>query len=297
MSKTNKGAIKETSKFAKVFIYLMLFFLAIIIIVPVAWVFMASIKENSEFYRSPWALPEGFHFQNFIDAWQKASMGSFMLNSVIVTALAILLLIVISLPAAYVLARFKFRSSKFWNVLFMAGLFINVNYIVVPIFLMLGDADPYLRQTIGKPFFLNNLFVLALVYAATALPFTIYLLSGYFKSLAKDYEEAAYVDGAGYFRTMVQVILPMAKPSIVTVILFNFLAFWNEYIISMTLLTKPELKTLPVGLMNLMAAQRSAVQYGQMYAGLVIVMLPTLILYMCVQKKLTEGMTLGGLKG
>ncbi len=297
MSKTSKGAIKETSKFAKVFIYLMLAFLAIIIIVPVAWVFMASVKENSEFYRSPWALPEGFYFQNFVDAWEKANMGSFMLNSVIVTALALIMLIVLALPAAYVLARFKFRTSKFWNVMFMAGLFINVNYIVVPIFLMLSNGDTWLRQTVGQPFFLNNLFVLALVYAATALPFTIYLLSGYFKSLAKDYEEAAYVDGAGYFRTMVQVIMPMAKPSIVTIILFNFLAFWNEYIISMTLLTKPELKTLPVGLMNLMAAQRSAVQYGQMYAGLVIVMLPTLILYMCVQKKLTQGMTLGGLKG
>ena len=297
MSKTSKGAIKETSKFAKVFIYLMLAFLAIIIIVPVAWVFMASIKENSEFYRSPWALPEGFYFQNFVDAWEKANMGSFMLNSVIVTALALIMLIVLALPAAYVLARFKFRTSKFWNVMFMAGLFINVNYIVVPIFLMLSNGDTWLRQTVGQPFFLNNLFVLALVYAATALPFTIYLLSGYFKSLAKDYEEAAYVDGAGYFRTMVQVIMPMAKPSIVTIILFNFLAFWNEYIISMTLLTKPELKTLPVGLMNLMAAQRSAVQYGQMYAGLVIVMLPTLILYMCVQKKLTQGMTMGGLKG
>ena len=297
MSKTPKGAIKETSKFAKVLIYLMLSFLALLIIVPVAWVFMASIKENSEFYRSPWALPAGFYFQNFVDAWQKASMGSYMLNSIMVTALAITLLIVIALPAAYVLARFKFRSSKFWNVMFMAGLFINVNYIVVPIFLMLSNGDTYLRKTIGHPFFLNNLFILAVVYAATALPFTIYLLSGYFKSLARDYEEAAYVDGAGYFRTMVQVILPMAKPSIVTVVLFNFLAFWNEYIISMTMLTKPELKTLPVGLMNLMAAQRSAVQYGQMYAGLVIVMLPTLILYMCVQKKLTEGMTLGGLKG
>ena len=297
MSKTPKGAIKETSKFAKVLIYLMLSFLALLIIVPVAWVFMASIKENSEFYRSPWALPAGFYFQNFVDAWQKASMGSYMLNSIIVTALAITLLIVIALPAAYVLARFKFRSSKFWNVMFMAGLFINVNYIVVPIFLMLSNGDTYLRKTIGHPFFLNNLFILAVVYAATALPFTIYLLSGYFISLARDYEEAAYVDGAGYFRTMVQVILPMAKPSIVTVVLFNFLAFWNEYIISMTMLTKPELKTLPVGLMNLMAAQRSAVQYGQMYAGLVIVMLPTLILYMCVQKKLTEGMTLGGLKG
>ncbi len=96
---------------------------------------------------------------------------------------------------------------------------------------------------------------------------------------------------------MIQVIFPMAKPSIITIILFNFLSFWNEYIISMTMLTKPTLKTLPVGLMNLMAAQKSAVQYGRMYAGLVLVMLPTLILYMCVQKQLTEGMTVGGLKG
>ena len=285
------------SRVAKVFIYLILGLLAVTIIVPVAWVFVASIKENSEFYGSPWALPKGFHFQNFIDAWETANMGSYMLNSVLVTVLGILLLIVIALPAAYVLSRFKFKSQKIWNVMFMAGLFINVNYIVVPIFLMLNNADGKLRQWFGEPFFLNNLFILALVYASTALPFTIYLLSGYFKSLAKDYEEAAYVDGAGYWRTMIQVIMPMAKPSIVTVILFNFLAFWNEYIISMTLLTRPEIKTLPVGLMNLMAAQKSAVQYGQMYAGLVIVMIPTLILYICVQKKLTQGMTLGGLKG
>ena len=226
-------------------------------------------------------------------------MGTYMLNSVIVTALALSLLIVISLPAAYVLSSIlKFKRTKILGtLLFMAGLFINVSYIVVPIFLMLNNWDKTLRQLTGGTFFLNNLFVLALVYASTALPFTIYLLSGYFRSLAKDFEEAAYVDGASYFTTMVKIIFPMAKPSIVTVILFSFLSFWNEYIISMTLLTKPELKTLPVGLMNLMAAQKSAVQYGQMYAGLVIVMLPTLILYICVQKKLTQGMTLGGLKG
>lgn len=290
---------RETTgfKFSKIMIYLILILLTVVIMVPVAWVFIASIKENSEFYGNPWALPKGFYFQNFIDAWQTARMGSYMLNSILVTALGILLLIVIALPAAYVLARFKFKSKKLWNVMFMAGLFINVNYIVVPIFLMLNNGDKVIRGITGNPFFLNNLFVLALVYASTALPFTIYLLSGYFVSLAKDYEEAAYVDGASYFRTMVQIIMPMAKPSIVTIILFNFLSFWNEYIISMTLLTKPEIKTLPVGLMNLMAAQKSAVQYGQMYAGLVIVMLPILIMYMCVQKKLTQGMTLGGLKG
>ncbi len=289
--------IRETSFLGKALIYIPLILLAVTILVPVAWVFMASIKENSEFYRNPWALPAGIRLQNFVDAWTTADMGSYMLNSVIVTALGLVILIVVALPASYVLSRFKFFGNSFLNTLIMAGLFINVNYIVVPIFLMLSEGDTFLRKTIGEPFFLNNIVILALVYAATALPFTIYLLAGYFKTVAKDYEEAAYVDGAGYFRTMVQIIFPMAKPSIITVILFNFLSFWNEYIISMTLLTKPELKTLPVGLMNLMAAQKSAVQYGQMYAGLVIVMLPTLILYMLVQKQLTEGMTVGGLKG
>lgn len=288
---------KQTSLTSKLLTYIPLILLSIVILVPVAWVFVASIKENSEFYRNPWSIPEGIHLQNFVDAWQKADMGSYMLNSVIVTVLALVLLIVISLPASYVLSRFQFKTRAFWNTLFMAGLFINVNYIVVPIFLMLVDADSFLKKIGLSSFFLNNIFILALIYASTALPFTIYLLSGYFKTVPKDFEEAAYMDGAGYFRTMVQIIIPMAKPSIITVILFNFLSFWNEYIISMTMLTKVELKTLPVGLMNLMAAQKSAVQYGQMYAGLVIVMLPTLILYMCVQKNLTKGMTVGGLKG
>ena len=282
----------------KVFIYVVLIAVAISIIVPVGWVFMASIKENSEFYQNPWALPAGFYWQNFVDAWQKASMGSYMFNSVIVTALALVILIVVALPAAYCLSRFKFRSRNFLNICFMAGLFINVNYIVVPIFLMLRDGDTWLRSVFGDGFLLNNIFVLAVVYAATALPFTIYLLSGYFATLPHAYEEAAYIDGAGYVTTMVRIIFPMAQPSIVTIILFNFLSFWNEYIISLTLLSSANgPRTLPVGLLNLMQAQQSAAEYGIMYAGLVMVMLPTLILYICVQKKLIQGMTVGGLKG
>lgn len=277
-----------SDKFYKGFIYVVLILLAIIIIVPVAWAFMASIKQDVEFYANPWALPKGIYLQNFADAWQKAKMGSYMFNSVIVTVIAISLLLVIALPAAYVLARYKFKGSVILNLMFMAGLFINVNYIVVPIFLMLNNGDKVARNLFGQPILLNNLFILALVYAAMALPFTIYLLAGYFKSLPREFEEAASVDGASYFRTMVQIIMPMAKPSIVTVILFNFLSFWNEYIISMTLLTKPGLRTLPVGLMNLMAAQKSAVEYGQMYAGLVLVMLPTLILYILVQRSLPK---------
>ena len=296
MTQQKKGVSGE--RLYKIFIYVVLLALAVTIIVPVAWVFLASIKQNSEFYGNPWALPAGFYWQNFVDAWNSASMGSYMLNSVLVTALSLALLLIIALPAAYCLARFQFRGRNFLNTCFMAGLFINVNYIVVPIFLMLRDGDLWLKNALGNGFLLNNLVVLAVVYASTALPFTIYLLSGYFATLPHDFEEAAYIDGAGYGATMVRIIFPMAQPSIITIILFNFLSFWNEYIISMTLMSSAQgQKTLPVGLLNLMQAQQSSAQYGILYAGLVLVMLPTLILYMCVQKKLTQGMTVGGLKG
>ena len=291
---------KKTSgdRLYQVFIYVVLAMLAIVIIVPVAWVFLASVKQNSEFYGNPWTLPASFYWQNFVDAWNAASMGSYMLNSALVTALSLAILLVVALPAAYCLSRFRFRGGRFLNVCFMAGLFINVNYIVVPIFLMMRDWDSWMNYFFGKTIFLNNLVMLAIVYAATALPFTIYLLSGYFATLPHDFEEAAYIDGAGYGQAMIRVIFPMAQPSIITIILFNFLSFWNEYIISMTLMSSSTgQKTLPVGLLNLMQGQQSKAEFGIMYAGLVLVMLPTLILYMCVQKKLTQGMTVGGLKG
>lgn len=280
----------------RLFIYVALITLAVSIIVPVAWVFLASIKQNKEFYESPWALPEGIHLANFAEAFQEAQMGEYLLNSVLVTAMALIILLVVALPAAYVLSRFEFRGNRFINGMVKAGLFINVSYIAVPIFLMLLDWDTGLRTIVGSEFLLNNRFMLALIYASTALPFTIYLLSSYFKTLPSDFEEAASIDGAGYYRTMFSVMFPMAAPSIVIVILFNFLLFWNEYILALTLMPA-ENQTLPVGLLNLMAAERSAVNYGPMYAGMVIVMLPTLILYILVQKRLTQGMTVGGVKG
>ena len=278
----------------KVFIYVALLALAISIIVPVAWVFMASVKKNAEFIGAdvnPWALPKQFFYQNFIVAFRDAQMGEFFLNSVLVTATALILLLIIALPASYALSRFEFKGRKILNLAFMAGLFINVNYIVVPIFLMLSDAN----RMFHVEFFLDNRFLLALIYASTHLPFTIYLLSSYVRTLPKGFEEAAYIDGCGYFKTMTKIMIPMAKPSIITVILFSFLAFWNEYIIAYTLMD--EHGTLAMGLKNLMAVERTATNYGIMYAGLVVVMLPVLILYICVQKQLTEGMTLGGLKG
>lgn len=283
---------KKTIDWYRVFIHVVLMLLAISILIPIGWVFLASIKQNTEFYRTPWALPEGFYWQNFVDAWNRASMGNYLLNSVFVTGTALVILLLVAIPAAYSLARFDYPGKRFLQMLFKGGLFVNVNYIVVPIFLMLLAV----QRIEGMPLLLNNRFVLALIYAATSLPFTIYLLQSYFVTLPSTFEEAAEIDGASHFTVMMKVMIPMAKPSITTVILFNFLSFWNEYIISFTLMTKTELRTLPVGLQNLMAAQNAAQQYGQLYAGMVIVMLPTLILYVFVQKQLTEGMTAGGSK-
>ena len=293
----NMNEINRAERLYKIFIYLVLGLLAVLILIPVVWVMVASVKETVEHYGNPWALPTHLHWQNFADAWTKANMGGYMLHSVLITVMALAILLVVALPASYCLARFKFVGNKLLNTCFMAGLFINVNYIVVPIYLMLSDADKWCKTTLGQAMLLNNHFVVAVVYAATALPFTIYLLSSYFATLPHDFEEAAYIDGAGYWRTMLEIIFPMAKPSIITVILFNFLSFWNEYIIIKTLVTDRDQWTLPAGLLNLMQAQQSAAEYGPMYAGLVLVMLPVLILYICVQKNLTKGMTVGGLKG
>ncbi|MDO5718407.1 MAG: carbohydrate ABC transporter permease [Tissierellia bacterium] len=284
--------MKNASKTYKVFIYICLFALAVSILIPVAWVFMASIKENSEFYQNAWSLPKGFHWQNFSNAWTEAKMGEYFLNSIVSTGLGLVLLLVFGIPAAYVLSRLEFKGVKFWNGYLHAGLFVNISYIVIPIFLMLLDWN----KILGTKVFLNNNIMLALIYASTAFPFTIYLLANYFRSISKTYEEAAYIDGAGYFRTMIDIMVPMAKPSIITVILFNFLAFWNEYILALTICSGSG-KTLPVGLVNLQQAARGKANYGVLYAGLVLVMLPTLILYIMVQKQLTEGMMVGGDKG
>ncbi|MGF0039971.1 carbohydrate ABC transporter permease [Peptoniphilaceae bacterium SGI.131] len=297
--------MEKSNKLFKIFIFVCLSLFALSILLPVSWVFMASIKENSEFYGSPWALPAGFYLKNFLEAWKEAKMGAYLLNSVIVTSLALVLLLLIALPASYILARMEFKGKKFLKSFMKAGLFINLSYIVIPIYLMLNDWNKTLSNPksifgflkLSQGFFTNNRFILALIYAATAIPFTIYLLTNFFSSISKSYEEAAYIDGAGYFRTMVDVIIPMAKPAVITVILFNFLFFWNEYILALTIMPDPNMRTLPVGLINLQQAARGAANYGRLYAGLVLVMLPTIILYIMVQKQLTQGMMVGGDKG
>lgn len=268
---------------------------ALTIFVPVVWVFFASFKDKSEFYGSPWMMPKGLHWQNFVDAFQDARLGQYFGTSVFVTALAMVLCLIVALPCSYVMARFDFPGKKILKIAIQGGLFINVNYIVVPIFLMLVDADKLVYEIFPDGFFVNNPVMLAVVYAATSLPFTVFLLQDFFASIPKDFEEAALIDGASQFKIMTRIFFPMAMPAISMSMLFNFLSYWNDYIISMTLMTG-ENRTIQVGLLNLMQTQKAATNYGRLYAGMVIVMVPVLIFYAIVQKKLLQTSTMGGLK-
>ncbi|MFJ2532615.1 carbohydrate ABC transporter permease [Microbacterium maritypicum] len=280
---------------SRVVVHAVMIALSAAIIIPTAWIFMASIKTRPEFYGEPWALPLGVHWENFTDAFVKARMGDFFLNSVLVTVLALAISLVVAVPAAYVLARFEFRGKSVLEVFVLAGLFINVNYIVVPIFLQLLGWDRALRGIFPEGLFVDNLAVLALVYAATSLPFTIFLLSAFFRTVPMEYEEAAMIDGSSRFRTMVSVMLPLALPAISTAMLFNFLAYWNDFIISLTLIPGDS-KTLQVGLLNLFQAQRAAADYGVLYAGMVMVMVPVLIFYAIIQRRLLQSVGGGGIK-
>ena len=241
---------------------------------------------TKEFYASPWALPKSFGFANYMTAFTEANMGAYFFNSILVTIIAMVLSLCLSVPASYVLARQKFFGCSFIKNLFMAGLFIQPVYIIVPLFTILE-----------KMKLLNNLFALALVYAVLSLPFSIYIMSGFMKGIAKDYEEAAMIDGCTNLQILTKIVVPLAKPGIITIMIFNFMNYWNEYAMAMTFITDADKKTLPVGLQNLMEVQKFATDWGALFAGLVIVMVPTMVIYSLVHKKLTEGVNIGGVKG
>ena len=280
------GIRNTKQKISKIFLRIVLITATFIFVYPLVWNLLASLKTNKEIMSSPWGLPAVLQFDNFTRAFVESSMGEFIINSFLVTGLSMMLLLILVIPTAYALSRFDFKGRKVLHNFYMAGLFIQPVYIMIPLFLMMNNLH-----------MLDNRFWLSLVYAAGALPFSIYLLTGFMRSIPKEYEESAFIDGSGYFRTLVSIIVPLAKPGILTVIIFNFFTFWNEYALALVLISSDAKKTIPVGLANLMEVQKFATDWAALFAGLVLVLLPTITLYALTQKKLTEGMSMGGLKG
>jgi len=267
-------------------LYLLLFGYAAAVVLPMIWLFYTSLKNNREIFASAWRLPATLHWENFVHAWVRAGIGRYFFNSVFVTAVSVTLIILVSAMAAYALTRFSFRGNRIIFYAFLAGLMVPTQLALVPLFFLINAM--HLLDTYAG---------LILVYVAFSLPFTIFVLSGFFRTLPHELAEAAVIDGCTQIQAFWRVMLPLAKPGLITVAIFNFLGIWNEYLFALVLISSERLRTLPLGLANLLMVSHYESDWGALFAGLVMVMLPTLLAYSLLQGQLTKGITVGALKG
>ncbi|MGB3307856.1 MAG: carbohydrate ABC transporter permease [Thermomicrobiales bacterium] len=265
---------------------ILLVFWAVLVIFPFLWMIMTSFKSNTEILFSPWDLPATLQWKNFDHAWNNAHIGRYVLNSVIVIAMSLTGTLLVSAMASYVIARFQFPGNRVLFYIFMAGLMFPVFLGLVPLYFLMSDL--HIKDTYWG---------LALVYIAYSLPFTIFFLVGFFKTLPGEVAEAGIVDGASQYQVFFQIMLPMAKPGLIAMGIFNFLGQWNQYLLPLVLMQDENKRVLSQGLGMLAIQQGYQNDYGALFAAMTITMVPTLIVYIIFQKRLESGLTAGALKG
>ena len=235
---------------------------------------------------SPWQLPSQLMFDNFVRAWGKANIGLYFANSLLVILPAIFFTLLFSAMAGYVLARFTFPGNRFIFYAFLGGMLFPVMLALVPLFFLLQSLS-----------IVDTRFGLVLVYIAYSLPFTVFFMTGFFKTLPTEVLEAATMDGANNLQLFFLIVIPLAQNGLVSMGIFNFLGMWNQYILPLVLLTSSGKYVLSQGLAFLAHQQRYQSDWSGLFAAIVIVMLPTLIVYTIFQNQIQRGLTVGALKG
>ncbi|RED39007.1 carbohydrate ABC transporter permease [Paenibacillus sp. VMFN-D1] len=271
----------------KIVFYAILILWGISVIYPLLWTLLDSLKNNDQFFRKmPWSLPDfPLLWSNFSYVWREFSFGDYFLNSVVVTISSTLLGLLLSATTAYVLARYPFRGSTALFLLYIASMMIPFSLALIPLFFLMNSMH-----------LTNSSLGLILVYASTLIAFGIFVLVGFFKSLPKELEEAAAMDGASYFGIFFRVMLPLSQPGLITVGIVNVLNIWNEYIIGTILVNDPKHYTLPVGIAMMQAQMQYRTEWGPLFAGLLITIVPVLIMYMFFQRQIASGITAGAIK-
>lgn len=253
-----------------------------IVIVPLLWVLMSSFKTTKEILDSPFALPKHLSFDNYVSAWNGSGIGQYFANTLIIVGVSLVVVMLLGSMCAYVLARFSFFGSRAIYVLMLAGLTFPVFLAIVPLFMILKDFS-----------LLNSRPGLILTYVAFALPFTVFFLFSFFKSLPYEIQEAAYVDGASEWRTFFQVMLPMAKPGMAAVAIMNFLGLWNQFLLPISLNADKDNYVLSQGMAAYASSAGYALDFGQMFAAVMITIIPVLIVYILFQRQLQGSVSQG----
>ncbi|KPI10489.1 ABC-type transporter, integral membrane subunit [Actinobacteria bacterium OK074] len=276
---------KREGTFLNAFSHGILVVWAFMVVMPLLWAVMTSFKDDRSIFTSPWALPDKLHFDNWARAWTDAHMSEYFFNTVLVVGGSLIGTLVLGSMAAYVLARFDFPGNRFIYYLFIGGMSFPIMLALVPLF--------YVVNNMGL---LNTIHGLILVYIAYSLPFTVFFLTSFFRTLPTSVAEAAFVDGASHTRTFFQIMLPMAKPGLISVGIFNFLGQWNQYMLPTVLNTDPDKHVLTQGLVQLAASQGYKGDWSGLFAGLVMAMIPVLAAYIVFQRQVVQGLTAGALK-
>jgi N-acetylglucosamine transport system permease protein len=261
---------------------------ALLTTLPLLWAMVSSLKSDNEILTDPWGLPARPRWSNFARAWSDAHIGRYLLNSAIVVTGALVLTMLLGAMAAYVLARYRFRGSRVVYYAFVGGMMFPVFLALVPLF--------FVVRNLGM---LGTLPGLILVYAAYSLPFTVFFLTAFFRTLPTTVAEAAMVDGCGHFRLFFQVMLPMARPGLVSVAIFDFLFQWNQYVLPIVLMQGEGAEqrwVLAQGLTALAVNEGYQGDYGALFAGMTIAMLPVLIGYVAFHRQVQSGLAAGQMR-
>ena len=248
-----------------------------------AWVVLQSLRDTRSILGAPFGLPSTIEWENYARAWSQGNFGRAAINSTVTTLISSALTVVVAAPGAYYFARVETPLTRGLTMFFIIGLGIPVQVILIPLFVMLNQ------------FYLTDSLVgLNIVYVATSLPFTVFLLIAFFRSLPEEVEEAAAIDGAGPVTSMLRITLPLAKGGILTAFILQVIAHWNETLLAMALLQSSEKYTLPVALISFIQQQTySGADWGAQFAGICLIVLPMLALYMWIGTRLTQGLTVG----
>lgn len=262
-----------------------LILIAAIQLYPLVWLVFFSFKDNIEIYSGNiMGWPTIWRVDNYSKAFVDADVGVYLFNSVLVTAVTIVVALLLSAMAAYAIARMRWKLSGATFNLFLTGMMIPLHAALLPVFLVLKSMR-----------LLNTQLALIIPYVGFAIPLAILIFSNYMRTLPLEMEESAFIDGAGVLRTFVSIIVPLAKPVLATVAIFTYLNTWNELMFAVTFVNKQKLKTLTVGLMSMVGAHST--EWGPIGAGLVIATLPTIIIYIFLSGQVQKSMIAGALKG
>lgn len=250
------------------------------------WLLLSSVKSASDIFTSPWRLPHDFHWDNYTRAWTQGLFGDAAVNTVIVVVGTAVLTLLLAAPAAYVLSRITTRWNGGLTLFFALGLGVPAQVVMLPLYVLMD-----------KLHLVDSLLGLVVVYVATSLPFSTFFLTGFFGSLPVEMEEAAALDGASPLRTFWQVMLPLARGGLVTVLILNVIQHWGETVFALIFIQSTSHQTLSLALLGfLQQMQYNGADWGALFAGLAMVVLPLLACYIWLGRRIIEGMTVGSVK-